>query len=241
MKIALVTGGSSGIGKEICLKIAMDHKCHVLVNYLSNENQANEVVNQIKQSGGTAEIIQFDVISNKSVTEALEKWWSANDNQVIEVLINNAGIVKDGLLVFMKESSWDKVVDTKLKGFYNVTQALLEKMLRNRNGRIVNIASLMGVYGSEGQVNYSAANGGLIAASKGLAREISKRNVTVNVIAPGYIESEMTADLPVDEIKQMIPIKRFGKAEEVADLVSFLVSHKASYITGEVIKISGGL
>ncbi len=241
MKYALVTGGSSGIGKAIALKIALDHGYHVLVNYFQNLSLAEDVVNKITAAGGTAEPIQFNIINKKEVDEALTKWTTANNDAVIEVIINNAGNIQDELLIFMDEEKWDNVLDVKLKGFYNVTKFVLQKMLINRYGRIVNIASLMGLIGNTGQVNYSAANGGLIAATKALAKEIGKRNITVNAVAPGFIHTEMTKNLHEVEIKKFIPAGRFGTAEEVADLVSFLVSPKASYINGEVITISGGL
>jgi 3-oxoacyl-[acyl-carrier protein] reductase len=241
MKYALITGGSSGIGKEIAVRVALDHGYHVLVNYVRNQTGADEVVSRIKAGGGSAESIQFNIIHKEEVDAALSLWTEKNGDATLEVIINNAGSIQDELMVFMEEEKWDQVLDVKLKGFYNVTRFALQKMLINRYGRIVNITSLMGLVGAAGQVNYSAANGGLIAASKALAKEVAKRNITVNAVAPGFIKTEMTQHLSEDELKKMIPAQRFGTAEEVADLVSFLVSKKASYINGEVITISGGL
>jgi len=159
----------------------------------------------------------------------------------LSYLVNNAGITDDGLLVFMEEESWDSVVDISLKGFYNVSRAVLPKLVRNRYGRIVNVASVSGVKGNAGQANYSAAKGGMIAATKALAQEISKRKITVNAVAPGFIKSNMTKDFDESELKKFVPANRFGEAQEVADLVSFLCSDKSAYITGEVININGGI
>lgn len=241
MKFALITGGSSGIGKEIAIKIAADHGYHVLVNYLNNLQAAESVVKCIHDQGGSAEVIRFNVVNKQEVDESLNAWAQANNDATIEVLINNAGKTRDDLLMFMEEQSWDDVLDIKLKGFYNVTKHVLQKMLINKYGRIVNISSLMGLIGNSGQVNYSAANGGLIAATKALAKEVGKKNITVNAVTPGFIKTEMTQHLAEDQIKKFIPAARFGTPEEVADLVSFLVSPKASYINAEVITISGGL
>jgi 3-oxoacyl-[acyl-carrier protein] reductase len=243
MKYALVTGGSRGIGREICKAIAADHGCHVLVNYAGNTAAADETVKMITDAGGTAEAIQFRVENKAEVEGKLTEWQEKNEGALIEIIVNNAGITKDGLFAMMEDEHWDKVVDVSLKGFYNVTRFLVPKLLRNRWGRIVNVASLSGMKGNPGQVNYSAAKGGMIAASKALGQEIAKRNITVNAIAPGFINTDMTKDLPIDTemIKKFVPANRFGEPEEVADLVSFLVSEKASYITGEVININGGL
>ncbi|HLG39709.1 MAG TPA: SDR family oxidoreductase [Chitinophagaceae bacterium] len=241
MKYALVTGGSTGIGKAIAISIAMEHGYHVLVNYYKNGEVANEVVSLIRERSGSAEAIQFDVTDKSDVATKLNNWSGANNDAVIEVLINNAGLIRDDLLMFMNEEKWDMVVDVKLKGFYNVTSCVIQKMLLNRYGRIVNIASLRGIYGARGQVNYSAANGGLIAASNALAKETGGRNITVNAVAPGFIRTALTVQLPEEELKKIIPAGRFGTPEEIADLVSFLVSRKAAYINGAVIPITGGL
>ncbi|WP_027419517.1 3-oxoacyl-ACP reductase FabG [Crocinitomix catalasitica] len=241
MKCALVTGGSRGIGREIAITIAKDHNYHVLVNYASNSAAADETVRLIKENGGSAEPLPFRVENKEAVTTALNKWHENNPESIIEVIINNAGITKDGLFALMEEEAWDSVVDISLKGFYNVTQSLMQKLLRHRYGRIVNIVSLSGTKGNPGQVNYSAAKGGMIAATKALGQEIAKRKITVNAVAPGFITTDMTKDLPVDDLKKLVPANRFGEAQEVADLVSFLVSDKAGYITGEIININGGL
>ena len=175
IKYALITGASSGIGKGIAIKVAIEHNYHVLVNYLKNDVGANETVQEIKKAGGSAETIRFNVAEMKEVESVLNTWREANNDPVIEVVINNAGVVKDDLFIFMDEEKWDAVLDVKLKGFYNVTKNTIEKMLLNRYGRIINIASLMGLVGNSGQVNYSAANGGLISATRALAKEIGKK------------------------------------------------------------------
>lgn len=241
MKYALVTGGSRGIGRAIAQTLAKDHGYHVLINYASNSNAAEETVQSIVAAGGSAEALQFRVENLDEVTTALQGWLDRNPGAVIEAIVNNAGITRDNLLMMMSESDWDAVVDTSLKGMYNVTKTLIQPLLRNRYGRIVNVVSLSGLKGNPGQMNYSAAKGGMIAATKALAQEVAKRKITVNAVAPGFIATDMTSDLPEDELKQMVPMNRFGEAQEVADLVSFLISPKAAYITGEVININGGL
>ncbi len=243
MKYALVTGGSRGIGREICKTIVADHGFHVLVNYAGNTAAAEETVAMITDAGGSAEAIQFRVENKEQVESQLSQWQENNDGALIEIIVNNAGITKDGLFAMLDDEAWDSVIDVSLKGFYNVTRFLIPKLLRNRWGRIVNVASLSGVKGNPGQVNYSAAKGGMIAASKALGQEIAKRNITVNAIAPGFINTDMIKDLPLDMdmLMKFVPANRFGEPKEVADLVSFLVSEKASYITAEVININGGL
>jgi 3-oxoacyl-[acyl-carrier protein] reductase len=240
-KCALVTGGSRGIGKGIAIQLSQDHSYHIIINYFSNEVAANETSAIIIENGGTAEIMQFDVANNKEVLSKLNSWKENNPNDSIEVLINNAGITKDNLLLWMEEDDWNNVVDISLKGFYNVTNVVLQDMIKLRKGRIINIASISGLKGNTGQTNYSAAKGGLIAASKALAQEVARRGITVNAIAPGFIHSDMTKDLPEKELKKFIPLRRFGKVEEVAHLVSFIASDKAAYITAEVININGGI
>jgi 3-oxoacyl-[acyl-carrier protein] reductase len=241
MKYALVTGGSRGIGREICKTIAADLGYHIIVNYASNAAAADETVAAIKANGGTAETLQFRVENKSEVEAKLGEWEKNNPGAVIEVIVNNAGITKDGLFAMMDEPAWDSVVDISLKGFYNVTHYLIQKLLRHRYGRIINVVSLSGAKGNPGQVNYSAAKGGMIAATKALGQEVAKRKITVNAVAPGFIKTEMTKDLPVDELIKYVPANRFGEAQEVADLVSFLASEKAGYITGEVININGGI
>jgi len=240
-KIALVTGGSRGLGRAIAVRLAKDHGLHILVNYSSNAAAADETIKLIEEVGGTAEPIGFNVADREGADKALSTWMEANPDEDVSVIINNAGITKDGLFMAMKEEDWDNVLGVSLGGFFNVTRKLVDKMIRKRYGRIVNVVSVSGMMGQAGQVNYSAAKAGVIGATKALAKEIAKRNVTVNAVAPGFIETDMTADLDQAEMSRMIPMKRFGKPEEVAAAVSFLVSDDAGYITGNVININGGL
>ena len=240
-KCALITGASRGIGKAIAIQLAKDHSYHILINYSTNTVAANATKDQIITEGGSAEVIQFNVQNKLEVSNKLMKWKENNPEDSIEVLVNNAGITKDNLLLWMSDSEWEDVVDVSLKGFYYVTNIILQDMIKLRKGRIINIASISGLKGNSGQTNYSAAKGGLIAASKSLSQEVARRGITVNAIAPGFIHSDMTKDLPEKEIKKFIPLRRFGTAEEVAHLVSFIASDKAAYITGEVININGGI
>lgn len=241
MKYALVTGGSRGIGKAISLKLAAQGM-PVLVNYLKNQEAAQAVVDEIISKGGQAELLQFDVSAPQSIESALEVWENQHPDDYISVLVNNAGIRRDNVMFMMSDADWHQVLDTTMNGFFYVTRRLLKHMMpRKRGGRIINIASLSGVKGLPGQTNYSAAKAALIGATKALAQEVAARNVTVNAIAPGFIETDMTRDLPQDELKKMVPIGRFGRPEEVAALTAFLASNDAAYITGEVININGGL
>ncbi len=241
MKCALITGASRGIGKAIALQLSADLKLHIIINYSSNKDAALETKSAIENLGGSAELLPFDVKNSEEVNLAITSWTAANADKNIEVLVNNAGITRDNLFPWVTEKDWDDVINTSVKGMYNCTQAVITKMLRNRSGRIINIASLSGLKGVPGQTNYSAAKGAMIAATKALSQEIAKRNITVNAIAPGFIVSDMTADFDEAEFKKMVPANRFGKAEEVAHLASFLASDKAAYITGEVININGGI
>lgn len=241
MNCALVTGASRGLGRAIAVQLAKDHGLFILVNYSTNQEAAEETLKEIKANGGNGELLQFNVQTKIEVDEALNGWKEANPDNFISVLINNAGITRDGLFMWMPEKDWDDVLNTSTKGLFNVTQNVIQQMLRKRTGRIINIASVSGLKGVAGQTNYSAAKGAMIASTKALAQEVAKRKITVNAVAPGFIISDMTKDLNEDELKQMIPMNRFGKAEEVAHLVSFLASEKASYITGEVININGGI
>lgn len=241
MNYALITGGSRGIGRAICIAIAEHSDYGILINYNSNEQAAEDTKKMVEEHGNVAQTLCFNVANKEAVDTCLEKWHEEHPDDTIEVLVNNAGINDDALFLWMEENAWNKVIQTSLNGFYHCTQFVLQKMLRKRYGRIVNIVSVSGLRGTEGQTNYSAAKGGVIAATKSLAREIAKRNVTVNAVAPGFIESDMTRDLDKTELAKQIPIQRFGKPEEVADLVQFLVSKKASYITGEVINVNGGM
>jgi 3-oxoacyl-[acyl-carrier protein] reductase len=241
MKCALITGGSRGIGSAICKKLAVDTDYHILINYQSNREAAEQTCAEVMALGATAETIQFNVAVFEEVTSALTKWQEINPDSVVEVIVNNAGITRDGLFMWMSPEDWNNVVNTSLNGFFNVTNFFIQKMLRNKYGRIVNMVSVSGVKGTAGQTNYSAAKGAVVGATKALAQEVAKRNITVNAVAPGFIRTDMTSQLDEKELVKMIPVNRFGEAEEVADLVSFLVSKKSSYITGEVININGGI
>lgn len=241
MKTALVTGASRGLGKAIAIQLVKDLGYHILINYATNKKAAEDTLNEILTAGGSAELLSFQVQHKDKVIDALKSWKNRNPDEYIELVVNNAGITRDGLFMWMPEEDWDSVVDISLKGFYNVTQQVITEMLRKRKGKIINMTSLSGIKGVAGQTNYSAAKGGMIAATKALAYEVAKRGITVNAVAPGFIKSDMTEDLDEKELKKLVPLQRFGEAEEVAHLVSFLASEKANYITGEVININGGI
>ncbi len=240
MKYALVTGGSRGIGRAVCVKLAGMGYC-TLINYHSNKEEALSTQTLTREAGMEGELMRFDVSNAEEVRTALEEWEARHPDEYIEVLVNNAGIRRDNALAFMPESDWAEVTGTTLNGFFNVTQPLLQPMLANKHGRIVNMASVSGLRGMAGQTNYSAAKGGLIAATKALALEVARRNVTVNAVAPGFIQTDMLDGLDIDAVRKTIPAMRLGKPEEVAELVGFLVSPAAAYITGETISINGGL
>ncbi|WP_025069455.1 3-oxoacyl-ACP reductase FabG [Bacteroides propionicifaciens] len=240
MKCALVTGGSRGIGRAICVKLA-SMGYHVLVNYQSNDAEANKTLDLIRSCGGDGELLKFDVSDAEAVSNVLTSFVTSHPESCIEILVNNAGIRRDNLLFWMTHDEWHKVLDISVDGFFYVTQSLLKNMLANKFGRIINIVSLSGLKGMPGQVNYSASKGAIISATKALAQEVGRKNVTVNAVAPGYVETDMTADLDEKSLKNMIPLRRFCQPEEVASLVGFLASKEASYITGEVISINGGL
>ncbi len=240
-KCAIVTGGSRGIGSAICQTLSLETDYHLLINYTSNQTAAEETLKKVKENGGSGEIIKFDVSNAEEVKHSLTTWQEANPDAVVEVVINNAGITKDGLFMWMTNEDWDSVIQTSLNGFFNVTNFFIQKMLRNKYGRIVNMVSVSGVKGTPGQTNYSAAKGALVAATKALAQEVAKRNITVNAVAPGFIKTDMTEAMDENELKKLVPLNRFGEAQEVADLVGFLVSKKSGYITGEVININGGI
>lgn len=241
MKYALVTGGSRGLGRAICIRLAK-MGIPVIVNYNTNVAAAEEVKTLVEAEGVGAEIMRFDVSKKAEVEETLGGWEEQHPDDYIAYLVNNAGIRRDGVMFMMPDDDWHSVIDTTLDGFFYVTRRLLPKMMARRHGgRIVNMASLSGLKGMPGQTNYSAAKAAIIGATKALAQEIAPRGVTVNAVAPGFIETDMTKGLPVDELKKMVPAGRFGKPEEVAALVAFLVSDEAAYITGEVISINGGL
>ena len=239
-KYALVTGGSRGIGAAIASQLAADGY-YVIINYRSNSEAAAETLKAIKDAGGQGELLPFDVTEEQAVDTALEQWEDRHPDEYISVLVNNAGVRSDNLMVFMETEQWNRVMGASLNGFFFVTRRLLKNMMTHRNGRIVNIASLSGLKGLPGQSNYSAAKAAMIGAMKALAQEVASRKVTVNAVAPGFIHSDMTKDLNEAELKKTVPMNRFGEPQEVADLVSFLVSPKASYITGQTISINGGL
>lgn len=239
-KYALITGGSRGIGRAVCIKLA-EMGYSIIINYKGNKAAAEETASLVKAKGADAVLLNFDVANNADVQKVLGGWIEENKDKLIEVLINNAGIRQDTLLMSMTDKQWDSVLDTSLQGMYNVTKQVLNPMLLNRYGRIINMVSLSGIKGMPGQVNYSAAKAGMIGATKALAQEIAKRNVTVNAIAPGFIKTDMTEELNEKQLSDMIPMKRFGNAEEVAELVGFLASKNSSYITGQVVSINGGL
>ena len=237
---ALVTGASRGIGRAIAERLAHDGYT-VILNYHSNTAAAETTKAAIEAAGGKAELLPFDVSDGKAIETALNQWEAAHEGEHISVLVNNAGIRRDGLMVFMSEDEWHDVMRTTTEGLYYITHHVLSGMLRARKGRIVNIASVSGVSGLPGQVNYSAAKAALIGATKALSKEVAARKVTVNAVAPGFIATDMTADLDEAELKKTIPAGRFGQPEEVAALVSFLCSDEAAYITGQVIQIAGGM
>jgi 3-oxoacyl-[acyl-carrier protein] reductase len=240
MKSALVTGGSRGIGRAVCYKLA-EQGYHIIVNYRSNEQEALATLENIKSKGGSGELLKFDVGSKEDIQSVLGAWIENNKDNNIEVLVNNAGIKEDGLMMWMKDEQWENVLGTSLNGFFYVTRLVLNSMLMKRYGRIINMVSLSGLKGLAGQTNYSAAKAGVIGATKALAQEVGKRGVTVNAVAPGFIRTDMTEGLPEDELKKMIPVNRFGTVEEVAHAVSFLAAPEAGYITGTVISVNGGL
>ncbi len=241
MKYALVTGGSRGLGRAVCLKLAVQG-WPVVINYQSNAAAAEETKRLIEEQGGQAELLRFDVSKKEEVEVALDQWEASHEADYIAVLVNNAGIRRDNVMFMMGDEEWHSVLDTSLNGFFYITRRLLKHMMpRRRGGRIVNMASLSGLKGMAGQTNYSAAKAALIGATKALAQEVAARGVTVNAVAPGFIDTDMTKDLPQEELKQLIPVGRFGRPEEVAAAVAFLVSEDAAYITGEVISVNGGL
>ena len=237
MKYALVTGGSRGIGRAICKQLwQMGYE--VLINYVSNQAAAKESLAAIE---GHGELLRFDVADAEAVQSAIGQWKQAHPDAYIEVLVNNAGIRRDNLLIWLEPEDWNAVLRTTLDGFYNVTRSVLQEMLLHKYGRIVTVSSLSGLKGLPGQTNYAAAKGGVIAATKALAQEVARKKVTVNAVAPGFIRTDMVEGLDEAALKKDIPAARFGEPEEVAALVGFLASPEASYITGECISVNGGL
>ena len=240
MEYALITGGSRGIGRAIALELA--HRgMPVIINYMSNTEAAEHAKAEIEALGVKAELMQFDTANPEAIEAAIEKWSGAHPDDYIQVLVNNAGVRRDNLMIFMQDEEWHQVLDTTLNGFFYLTRRLLKDMLTHRNGRVINVTSLSGIKGLPGQANYSAAKAAVIGATKALAQEVAQRKVTVNAVAPGFIDTDMTKDLDVSELKKLVPRRRFGKPEEVASLVGFLASPEAAYITGQVISINGGL
>ncbi|HVY76743.1 MAG TPA: 3-oxoacyl-ACP reductase FabG [Puia sp.] len=240
LNCALVTGGSRGIGKAICIKLAA-LGYHVLINYRSNIAEAENTLQSIRAANGSAELLPFDVSNKEDITRVLGGWIEEHKEDQIEVLVNNAGIKDDVLMMWMKDEQWENVLRTNLDSFFYVTRLVLNSMLMKRYGRIVNIVSLSGQKGLPGQTNYSAAKGGVIAATKALAQEVGRRGITVNAVAPGFIKTDMTESISEKEMKAIIPVNRFGEPEEVAHAVAFLVSRDSGYITGEVLSINGGM
>lgn len=244
MRYALITGASRGIGRAIAVELAKDG-CYVIINYKSNHEAARETLRLVHEAGGEGELLPFDVSKPDAVNAALDGWLSAHKDEYIDVLVNNAGIVDDELMLWMESNQWHSVIDVNLNGFFYCTRKVLEGMVENRHGRIVNISSISGQRGLPGKVNYSAAKSAMIGVTRALAAEVASRGITVNAVAPGMIETDMAkqaAQYATDEYKDVnqIPMHRLGKPEEVAYLASFLCSDKADYISGQVIGINGG-
>ncbi len=236
-KIALVTGGSRGIGKACAIELAKAG-CDVIINYAGNEEAANKTVQEIKSLGQNASAKKFDVsnkeAAEKAIAEILEEY------KKIDILVNNAGITRDNLFMRMKEEEWLAVINTNLNSAYFVTHPVSKIMIKQRSGSIVNMASVSGIYGNAGQANYSAAKAGIVGFTKALSKELASRNIRVNAVAPGFVQTDMTKDLPVDKIIERIPLKKLGMPEDIAKTVKFLAID-AGYITGQVIGVDGGL
>jgi 3-oxoacyl-[acyl-carrier protein] reductase len=240
MKCALITGGSRGIGRAICLKMAA-LGYHVLINFKSNTAEAQNTLAQIEAAGGNGELMPFDVADKVQVKQVLGSWVADNEANPIEVLVNNAGIRDDSLLAWMTDEQWDGVMRTNLDSFFYTTRLVLNGMMENRFGRIINVVSLSGLKGLPGQTNYSAAKAGVIGATKALAQEVGRQGITVNALAPGFIKTDMTEGLDEKELRSQIPVRRFGLPEEVAHAAAFLASADSGYITGQVLSVNGGL
>ncbi|MGN0017897.1 MAG: 3-oxoacyl-[acyl-carrier-protein] reductase [Candidatus Gastranaerophilaceae bacterium] len=236
-KLALVTGGSRGIGKACAMKLA--HAGYdVVINYAGNEEAANKTVEEIKSLGVEAAAYKFDIADNDAVNNAIKDIVEKFGR--IDVLVNNAGITRDGLLMRMSKENWDAVINTNLTGAYNVSQPVVKVMMKQRSGAIVNMASIVGIYGNAGQANYAAAKAGLIGLTKSMSKEFASRNIRVNAVAPGFIKTDMTKDLDSDQISEHIPLKRLGEADDIATAVKFLAVD-ATYVTGQVLQVDGGL
>jgi len=238
---ALITGASKGIGRAIARQLSNDHHLHILLNYSSDTNAAQETLDKICAEGGSGELLKFKVQDKPEVDAVITAWQKNNPEKFIKVLVNNAGVTKDGLFMWMPENNWDDVIAVSLKGMFNVTQNIIRQMMKNKTGRIINISSISGLRGVPGQTNYSTAKAGLIGATKALAQEVAKMNITVNAVAPGFINTSMIGNIDMEKYLKVIPAGRIGEPEEVAHLVSFLASEKSAYITGEVINVNGGL
>ena len=237
-QIALVTGASRGIGRAIALALAREGR-HLLINFRSREEEAVHTLEAVKEAGGSGELLPFDVADANAASKAVEGVIEAHGR--VDILVNNAGMRKDMLMIWMKHEDWQEVIDLNLGGFFNLTRPVLKSMLRRRFGRIVSISSTSGQMGTPGQVNYSAAKAGLIGASRALAKEVARRGVTVNVVAPGFIDTDMLDGLPMDRILPSIPARRVGQPQEVAAAVVYLCSRLAGYTTGAVIAVNGGI
>ncbi len=237
-KVAIITGASRGIGRATAVEMAKTGY-YVVINYQANENAAKETLQQVRNAGSEGEIARFDVVDAQQTAEKIKD--IIERHKKIQVLVNNAGITADGLFMMMGDDEWDSVINTTLKGFFNVTKPILREMVKARCGSIVCVSSAAGIVPNRGQANYAAAKAGLIGAVRSLSKEVARFGIRVNAVAPGLIDTEMTAGTPVAEMTKMIPMARAGKPEEVASVIRFLCSQDASYITGEVISINGGL
>ena len=236
--VAIVTGGSRGIGRAISLELARNAH-YVFVNYHSDSSAAEKTIEMIHTEGHEGEAMQFDVTDADAAEDAVERVVSRFDR--LDVLINNAGVTADGLFVFMPEEDWDRVLNTSLKGFFNMTKPALTKMVPNKRGAVVSISSVSAFIGNRGQANYAAAKAGMIAATRAISAEVTRLGIRLNVVAPGLIETEMIKDAPIERIKDLIPMARVGRPEEVAKVVRFLCSDDASYIAGQTISVNGGM
>jgi 3-oxoacyl-[acyl-carrier protein] reductase len=236
--IAVVTGGSRGIGRAIAVELAA-HGYQIVITYKTNDEAAAETLRLIREAGGSGEAVKFDVGNASEAEGAMNDLLGRLER--IDVLVNNAGVTADGLFLMMPRKDWNAVIDTTLHGFYNMTKPVLRKMLRRKSGSIVSLSSVSALVGNRGQANYAAAKAGLIAASRVLSSEVARLGIRVNVVAPGPVDTDMIRDAPLENIKQMIPMGRIGRPEEVAKVVRFLCSDDASYITGQVISVNGGM